>query len=75
MKVEFKPRRRPDGRYVHEIFRDDQSIGFVHWIESYDGSICTSSRADLTMSPCWNRKQAQAECNWLTAAYARGEIK
>jgi hypothetical protein len=75
MKVQFKPHQREDKRYAIEIFKNDFSIGFVHWIESTDGSICRVNRPDMVMSPIWSEEECQANCNWLETAFKEGKIK
>ncbi|HEY9705646.1 MAG TPA: hypothetical protein V6C58_24620 [Allocoleopsis sp.] len=75
MEIKFKPYKRQDGKYAYQIFVNDKSRGFVHWIESTDGRICKINRPDMVMSPTFSLEQAEAECNWLTEAFKRGEIK
>jgi len=73
--VEFKPHKRSDGRFAIEVLRDSSSLGFVHWIESSDGSICRINRPDMVMSPIWSEEECQANCNWLNQAYVEGKVK
>lgn len=75
MKIEFKPFLRIDKKYAYQIFKDDKSLGFVHWIESSDGRICRINRPDMVMSPAWSIEQAENDCAWLTQAYNEGKIK
>jgi hypothetical protein len=75
MKIEFRPKKRPDGKFAYEVFKNEISIGFVHFIESVDGKIYRINHADMVMSPVWTIEQAEAECAWLNDAYKRGEIK
>jgi hypothetical protein len=75
MKTEIRIHKRPDGKFVYEIFCDNQSQGFIHWIESTDGRICRVNRADMVMSPVWSAEQAEGECAWLNHALLEGKIK
>lgn len=72
--ITFVPHKRPDNKYAYEILKDGKSLGFIHWIESCDGRICSINRADMVMSPVWSIEQAEAECAWLNRAFIEGRI-
>lgn len=75
-KVEFKPRKRADGRFAIEIFINDFSTHqFVHWIETTDRTICKISNHEFVMSPIFSEDECMANCNWLNNAYLEGKIK
>lgn len=75
VKVEFKPFKRDDGKYAYQILTDGNLRGYVHWIESTNGKICTIGRPDMVMSPVWSIEQAENDCAWLNQAYIEGKIK
>ena len=74
MKVDFKPKKRMDGRFAVEIFVEGSSRGFLHWIERGDGTMCRISDLEFVKNP-FHKDDIDAVCKWLKDAYEKGEIQ
>lgn len=74
IRVKFKPKGRRDGLFAIDTLVNGDSVGFLHWIEVTDGTMCRTSNPDMVRLPM-SLDQAQATCNWLEVEYREGRIK
>lgn len=74
--VTFIPWKRPNGRYSIQVVIDGEpQQKFLHWIENSTRphTCCTTNRGDICHE-IFSFEECEANCNWLNAAFERGEI-
>lgn len=73
----FRTRLRSDGRHAIELYPPDapgKIFGFLMWIESADGKLCTCSHPDFAVQSFFALEEAEGLCEWLNDAYEKEKI-
>lgn len=78
-KVEIKPLKVEDHRYIYQVWIDDEAQEkFIQWINSdvYPNTCVTASgpSARGVVAHCFSEEECQAHCNYLNQKILEGKI-
>lgn len=73
--IKFKPvLDEKSNWYTMGIYLDDVLCGFLHWIESSDGSIVHIDQAQFAKKICETKETADSMCEQIQEMYNNGEV-